>query len=92
MERGMAGGLTLVHGQAVDAQGHPVAGARVGWAAGPGSVPDVMLLTDAQGRFTLTAPVVGTYTLRCISDDAGGASLQVRAAGQPLQVQLRLQR
>ncbi len=86
----MAGGLTLVHGQAVDTQGKPVAGARVGWAAGPGNLPDVMLLTDAHGRFTLSAPLPGSYTLRCISDNAGGASLQVRAAGQPLQVQVRL--
>ena len=89
----MAGAAsTVVQGRAIDAKGRPVAGARVGWASGPVDLPDVMLLTDAKGRFTIAAPVPGDYTLRCDTDRAGSASLALQAAGKPLTVTLQLPR
>lgn len=83
---------TVVQGRALDAKGRPVAGARVGWASGPVDLPDVMLLTDAKGRFTIAAPVPGDYTLRCESDRSGSASLALQAAGEPLTVTFQLPR
>ena len=88
----MAQATTLIHGRVVDAHGQPVAQARVGWADGPVALPDVMLLSDAQGRFTLAAPAPGHYTLQCHSDAHGQARLAVQAAGQPLTLTLRLPR
>lgn len=72
---------TPVHGLVVDAKGHPVAQARVGWVDGPVALPEVMALTDAQGRFTLSAPAPGAYRLQCGSDAHGERQLSVKVGG-----------
>lgn len=75
---------TPVHGLVVDAKGRPVPQASVGWVEGPVALPDVMALTDAQGRFTLSAPVHGSYRLQCRSDAQGERQLAVQVgAKQP---------
>lgn len=79
-----------VHGQVVDALGHPVAQARVGWVDGPVPLPEVMALSDAQGHFTLVAPVAGAYQLQCSSDAHGQASVQVQARKGGVTVRLAL--
>lgn len=81
---------TPVHGLVVDAKGRPVAQASVGWVDGPVALPEVMALTDAQGRFTLTAPVHGAYRLHCRSDAHGERQLavQVGASSPALRVVL----
>lgn len=83
---------TLIEGTVVDARGRPLAGARVAWLNGPVPLPDVMLLTDAAGRFTLAAPVPGAYRLRADSDRHGHLEADVQAAGQPLSLRLALPR
>lgn len=83
---------TLVQGIVVDARGRPLAGARVGWVEGPVPLPDVMLLSDAAGQFTLAAPAPGSYRLRADTDHHGHAEATVQAAGQPLALTLRLPR
>ena len=88
----MSGAVSLIRGLVLDAQGHPVAGARVSWALAPVPVPEVALLTDAGGRFTLTAPALGRYTLRCDSDHQGHAELALQATGQVMRVTLKLKR
>lgn len=55
--------MTRVHGSVTDAHGSPLAGASVYVISAPMSMPDIALLTDAQGQFTLTAPVAGHYTI-----------------------------
>ena len=88
----MAGPATLIEGLVLGARGRAVAGARVGWVSGPVPLPDVMLLTDAQGRFRLAAPVPGTYRLSCNDDAEGSASVELQASGKPLTLTLRLVR
>jgi protocatechuate 3,4-dioxygenase beta subunit len=86
-----SGGTSLIHGRVLDARGRPVAGARIAWVSGPLALPDVALLTDAQGRFTLAAPQPGRYELRADSD-TGSATAVVLAAGAPLTLALQLVR
>ncbi len=88
----MTGNTTLIHGSVVDAQGQPVAGGRISWVKGPVALPDVMLLSDARGGFTLAAPAPGDYTLRCDTDDHGSVEQALKAAGKPLAVRLELPR
>lgn len=81
---------TLVHGHVVDKQGRPVAGARISWASGPVALPEVMLLSDGDGGFTLSAPAPGRYELRCDSDDHGSAQQALQASGKALKLRLQL--
>lgn len=48
--------------------GQPVEGARVMFVNAPGAVPDIAALTDGAGRFTLSAPWAGAYTLEIAAD------------------------
>lgn len=67
----------MISGIVRSADGQPVAGARVFFATGPGSFPDIATLTDGQGRFALSAPAPGTYEIEC--DASGFATTRVTA-------------
>ena len=88
----MSGSVSMIRGLVLDARGHPVAGARVSWGKAPVPVPEVALLTDAGGHFTLAAPALCHYTLRCDSDQQGSAEQALQATGQVMQVTLKLKR
>ena len=79
-----------VQGVVLDAAGRPVAQARVGWVDGPVPLQEVMALTDAQGRFTLVAPVAGRYRVQCSTDTQGQASASVQVARGGASVKLTL--
>ncbi|KUL41629.1 carboxypeptidase-like regulatory domain-containing protein [Streptomyces regalis] len=55
-----------------DASGAPVPGAHVLFTDGPGPLPDIAAVTDAEGRFSLSAPAPGEYALLCRADPAMG--------------------
>lgn len=59
----------VIRGVVLTAGGRPVAGARVFFRSGPGSLPDVAALTGDDGTFALTAPVAGTYEVAAAADD-----------------------
>lgn len=88
-------GMAVISGVVVDADGRAVPDARVYLAAGPGSFPDVAALTDAEGRFTLSAGADGRYTVECRSERGGGvaqaagASVTVRGgSAEPVEIRL----
>jgi len=58
----------MIQGEVVDASGRPVPNARVMVLTGPGSFPDIALLTDDEGRFTLGLPGRGGYELGVQAD------------------------
>lgn len=62
------------HGRVVDSGGAPVSGARVVIVASTVPMPEIALITDARGRFSLSLPP-GQFTMRAHgSDDAAGES------------------
>jgi hypothetical protein len=68
----------VVEGEVVDAQGRPVAGARVAKDHVPtwlvvGANPDGIALTDSKGRFSLKELPEGTVTLEAYAPDVGRA-------------------
>ena len=77
-------------GQVLDAAGRPVAGAVLAWVAGPVPLPDIALLSGADGSFTITAPVAGRYLLACNSDQHGQLQSAVDVAIGASAVVLRL--
>ncbi len=81
----------LIRGSVRDALGRPAAGARVSFAQAPGPVPDVAALTDAEGRFMLTAPRPGRYQLAGHADGLGaGHAVCDVAAGREVAIELQL--
>jgi Carboxypeptidase regulatory-like domain len=84
-------GPALVGGIVSDPQGRAVPAARVWFAAGPVSLPDVAALTDNDGAFVLSAPESGDYTISCVASGFAAASLRVSvASGQRVDVHVRL--
>jgi hypothetical protein len=81
----------LIVGTVVGARGEPVAGARIYFVEGPVPLPDIAAVTDSEGRFTLTAPAPGTYTVGGAFDDVA-TSERVTVAESGCEVTLRLGR
>jgi len=77
----------VVMGEVIDADGKPVAGARVAEDHAPtwlavGSNPQELAVTDARGTFTLRALAEGTATLEAYAPDVGRARIDgVRIVG-----------
>jgi hypothetical protein len=77
-------------GTVLDAAGKPVAQARVYLVKAPGAVPDVAMLTGADGRFALGAVRPGGYEVACSTDALGSASASVEVGAGAASVELRL--
>ena len=87
----MAKKISVISGIVRTAGGQPVAGARVFFVSSPVPVPDVALLTNRDGRFSLTAPAPGMYRIGCSSDRFGASSITVDVPnGQNVEVEIRL--
>jgi hypothetical protein len=80
----------LIHGTVLGASGAPVAGAAVLIAAAPAPVPDVALLSGADGRFTLAVPAPGRYRLGARSDRHGHTEVAFEVGAAGAQVTLHL--
>jgi Carboxypeptidase regulatory-like domain len=65
--------------------------ARVFIAGGPVPVPDIAALTDADGRFTLSLPMQGSYEVACVAEGYAPSSTTIEVAdNRDLRVELRL--
>ena len=60
--------MPLISGTVVDGDRRPVADARIAFSRGPVPMPDIAMLTDDHGHFTLSVPVKGTYELTFTAD------------------------
>lgn len=81
--------MPLVRGRVVNALDHPVAGARIMVASGPALSPDIALLTDREGHFTLELPAPGTWTLVVATDEASvSTTVDAGPAGTDLRIDL----
>ena len=72
--------MGVIAGVVRDEDGNAVEGARVYILEGPGPVPDVALITGADGRFTLGAPVAGRYTIEASAEGWGPVRATVDSA------------
>lgn len=67
----------VISGTVRDAKGNPVAQARVYFTAGPVPLPDIAVLTDTRGAFSLSAPSPGTYEIGGAADGFTPTSVTV---------------
>jgi hypothetical protein len=68
----VAGLFAVISGVVLDHDGTAMPEARVSFAAGPDPLPDIAALTDSHGRFQLSAPGSGRYTLAVTADGSDG--------------------
>jgi protocatechuate 3,4-dioxygenase beta subunit len=60
----------VIAGVVRDGHGEPVPGVPVYVVDAPAALPDVAAVTDAEGRFALTAPVAGRYAIEAAGGQA----------------------
>jgi hypothetical protein len=71
--------------------GNPIPLARISFTGGPIPLQDIAALTDRSGKFSLTAPAEGTYTIRSIIEGFEPAEVQVvTGAGAETRVEIML--
>lgn len=89
----MSGKPRIISGIVRDSKGQPVGDARVYFIGGPVPLPDVAVLTDKTGRFTLSAPTTGAYTIQCAAEGFATATVTVNVTStQDMQVVIRLKK
>ncbi len=89
----MANNQTTISGTVLDPDGQPVADARVYFIEGPVPLPDVALLTDRNGEFTLSAPASGTYKIGCSANGFESTAVTVNVTnGQNVKIEIGLKR
>ena len=87
----MANNQSIISGTVLDPDRRPVADARVYFIEGPVPLPDVAVLTDHNGEFTLTAPAPGTYQIGCAANGFEPVSATVHVErGQEAKVEILL--
>jgi hypothetical protein len=64
----MLQGSYVISGVVRDPQRNPIPGARIAFTTAPVSLPDIAALSDNNGRFTISVPVPGRYTIQCNTD------------------------
>jgi hypothetical protein len=79
-----------IAGSVVDAHDNPLAGARVFFTSGPGPLPDIAAVTRSDGRFELTAPVPGVYTIAAATESAEMSTAEVVVDGDVDDLVLRM--
>ena len=82
----------VIHGTVRGPDGSPIPQARAYFVSGPESFPDIAALTDAVGRFTLSAPSPGAYTMECAAEGFGPHAVSLDLEGdEERRVEITLQ-
>ncbi len=71
--------LTERHGRVLDAEGMPISGARVVIVASSVPIPEIALISDANGGFSLRLPA-GRFTLRAHGREGTSGEIEVQGA------------
>lgn len=74
--------MTRLIGTVKGSDGRPVAEAAVLFVAGPVALPEIAQLTGSAGRFSLTAPVPGTYRVMVNAPGRAAVTISVVVADE----------
>ena len=83
-----------VRGRVIDAGGAPVAGARVTIVESPAPMPEMAMVTDEEGRFSLFLPA-GRFLLHADGDEGASGTAVVEAgekAGRDMLIRVEQKR
>ena len=70
-------GPKIISGEVRSAAGGAVPDARIFIADGPVPFSDIAILSDSQGRFSLSVPAEGAYTVACVAEGFAPVSAKV---------------
>ncbi len=79
----------IISGVVRDEHSNPVPGASVYVVDAPAALPDIALLTDGDGRFALSAPVAGRYTIEANAGIGTPARGTVEVGDGAIEIELR---
>lgn len=83
----------LISGVVSDNSGEPIAEARIYFTDSPMPMPDIAMLTDSNGKFTLSVPLTGKYGIGCYADGFAPKTTTVMIeSGQKSHLEIRLTR
>jgi hypothetical protein len=83
--------MNVISGVVRDSHSDPIAQARVYFTNGPVVLPDIAALTDKDGAFSLSAPVVGSYTIACAAEGFAPTVVTVAIAdSKEMHLEIRL--
>lgn len=77
---------SIIAGRVLSPRGQPVAEARIYFTASPVAMPDIALLTDVSGRFSLSVPAAGSYTIGCSAEGYAPATATVKVGDKQTEV------
>ena len=80
----------LIFGEVKDDNGNPISEARVSFVEGPVPLTDIAALTDNNGKFVLSAPTAGDYTIEVVSEGFAPESVGV-STGTNLELRVMIQ-
>ena len=80
--------MPLIAGTVVDSTGMPVADARIAFSRAPVAMPDIAMLSDERGAFTLSVPVKGEYELMVTADPHPPRTTTVHVDADRVEVEL----
>ncbi|HWL50164.1 MAG TPA: carboxypeptidase-like regulatory domain-containing protein [Acidimicrobiia bacterium] len=87
----MIGGGARIEGRAHLADDSSVIEARVFFVTAPIPLPDIAVLTDDDGRFSLHAPTPGTYELACHADGLDPAIVPIEVDGDSESIEVDIE-
>lgn len=74
--------MSVVSGCVIGPDRQPVKGAHIMFARGPVALPDIAQICDAAGKFSLTAPVAGIYSLLVTAPGFLPVEREVKVSGK----------
>ena len=87
----MAATSHLISGRVRDVAGNAVPWARIYFTKSPVALPDIAMLTGADGAFTLSVPAEGSYEVECAAEGFEKAAMSIKVvSGQHTQVEMVL--
>ena len=83
----------LIYGNVKDEKGNPIAEARVSFVGGPVPLTDIAALTDNKGKFVITAPTPGEYTIEVVSEGFSPCRVKISTGdSSESRIEIRLSR
>lgn len=89
----MSNSPNIIYGVVSDNSGLPIAGARIYFIDSPVALPDIAVLSDDNGQFSLSVPAAGNYQIGCAADGFSSSTATINvASGLEAHINIKLKK